>query len=140
MTGWTRRKVLLAGGAGVAVMGAGGLGVGTSMAGPSVVEAVVRDHLAPTPVPQEALDAFTAEFVKGAKSRDMVKLAAARAQGVLFPERLGAFRAKYERHIITRFLTSTNFFELAEPQGPDIAYRGEAHACANPFANFDLPA
>lgn len=142
----TRRGFLL-GGAGVAA-GATGVAAPSLAAAPSdAVARFVRAHC-----PADGLsDAEVADFADAFLSRSA--LAGARRRTVLFlldnrwahallPPPLREAQARQERHLITRFVLSTDRLDAArEPGAP--RYWGYADpyglGCANPAARFDDP-
>lgn len=140
------RRTFLLGLAGTAAV-AGGAAPALAAPEQGVIERFVR-----TACPAQGLsDAEVADFARtfldqsalgGARRRVVLFLMENRWARPLVPTRVRAAQERQERHLVTRFLLSTDLFDAERAAGPP-RYWGYADpyalGCANPVARFHGP-
>ena len=53
------------------------------------------------------------------------------------PNAVGGKIESFERALVTNFLFTTDYLQLADPAAEAVSYNGPLSACINPFARFD---
>jgi hypothetical protein len=135
-----RRKLLIAGAGGAAVLGI----FGAASWGPLTnyraawIERVIRENL-----PGIALDPASLQtFIKDMLSSE--RMQSRKVQATVFADRFVPWlpahiaRARdglggLERHVLTEYLIGSNFFRVPDPKQETIVYSGMIVACRNPF-------
>jgi len=141
-TSLSRRHVLIGGAAVVALGSAGALwlAVGSNDA-PEWIEAVVRRSLPNARLDDLSLKRFAAQLAREPEfqSRKMLLLTGidsiAPALVRLAPE-VNRRIERLERFVLSNYLTSSNFFRVADPTRETIVCGARLLACGNPFARF----
>jgi hypothetical protein len=135
-----RRKLLIAGAGGAAVLGIVGAASWGELSNyrASWIERVVRDNLPGIDLDPVSLQTFIEDMLASERmQRKAVKV-------TVFADRfvpwLPAHVAKarnglegLERHVLTEYLIGSNFFRVADPKQEKIVYSGAIVACRNPF-------
>jgi hypothetical protein len=146
------RRAFLLGGPGIAVAAGTGLLAFEPVVRPhSHVERALRRLFGPVNMARADLARFSADFdallaakdfslkkvraVGAVEAMDLVPLAKRRA-----PEMVARGVEKFDRELVTAFLTSTTYLEVLAAGGAGrVVYNGLQEACASPFATFDFP-
>lgn len=135
-----RRKLLIAGAGGAAVLGVFGAASWGQLTGyrASWIERVVRENLPGIDLDPVSLQTFVKDMLASERmQRKAVKV-------TVFADRfipwLPAHIAKardglegLERHVLTEYLIGSNFFRVPDPKREQIVYSGIIVACRNPF-------
>lgn len=141
-----RRKFLIAGAGGAAVLGLFGAASCGQLRnyGRSWIERVVRENLPGIDLDAVSLQTFVKDMMASERmQRKDVKV-------TVFADRfvpwLPAHIAKardglegLERHVLTEYLMGSNFFRVADPRREQIVYSGMIVACRNPFTYSSHP-
>jgi hypothetical protein len=147
----SRRAFLLLGGAGVGVAAVAGAGaLKFALADPAIhVEQALRRLFGPFNMAPGDLAQFADDFngmlaVKNISTTKVRVVAVAEAVDLITlakrfgPETISDGAEKYDRELVTGFLTTTDFLKLKDPTVDRITYQGFSEACGNPFAVFDM--
>lgn len=141
-----RRKLLIAGAGGAAVLGIFGAASWEQLTNyrATWVERVVRENLPGVDLDAASLSKFIEDILasEGLRSKPV--------QMALFADRfvpwLPAHIAKardglegLERRVLTEYLIGSNFFRVPDPRQERIVYSGMAGACPNPFTYSSQP-
>ncbi|HEY5757996.1 MAG TPA: hypothetical protein VIU34_19355 [Steroidobacter sp.] len=141
-----RRKLLIAGAGGAAVLGIFGAASWAQLTHyrASWIERVVRENLPGIDLDAVSLQTFIKDMMVSERmQRKDVKL-------TVFADRfvpwLPAHIAKardglegLERHVLTEYLIGSNFFRVPDPKRQQIVYSGMIVACRNPFTYSSRP-
>ena len=136
----SRRSFLLAGGAVVAVIGAGISGVRFASSREEWVVSVIRGNLPGITIDTDSLVKFVEQAVRSDALKPVThRLAVFAEQRVPWvTARIPKVRNgldKLERRVLTEFLLGSNFFRVPNPEQETIVYHGPAIACGNPFVS-----
>ena len=145
----TRRGFLL-GGAGAAVLsGAGLFQVVTASRHHSHVERALRRLFGPIAMDAADLTRFSDDFTALIAAKDM-SLKKVRAVGAVEavslvplakqygPGPVARGAEKFDRELVTAFLTSTTYLQVANAAVNPVFYTGITEVCASPFARFEV--
>jgi hypothetical protein len=141
-----RRKLLIAGASGAAVLGLFGAASCGQLRNyrTSWIERVIRENLPGIDLDAVSLQTFIKDMMASERmQRKDVKL-------TVFADRfvpwLPAHIAKardglegLERHVLTEYLIGSNFFRVPDPKRQQIVYSGMIVACRNPFTYSSHP-
>ena len=141
-----RRKLLIAGASGAAVLGIFGAASWEQLTHyrASWVERVVRENLPGIDLDAVSLQTFIKDML--ASERMQRKVVKATVFADRFVPWLPAHVAKarnglegLERQVLTEYLIGSNFFRVPDPKREKIVYSGMIVACRNPFTYSSHP-
>lgn len=142
-----RRKLLLAGAGGAAVLGIFGAASWQRLTNyrANWVERVVRENLPGIDLDEESLRVFIKDALAGEWLQNRpVKMAVFADRFVPWlPARIAKARdglEVLERRVLTEYLIGSNFFRIPDPTQQKIVYGGISVACPNPFTYSSQPA
>lgn len=136
------RRQILVGGLGLGAMAAGGVYAATGEPY-DFFNAMLRTELPGVKLSEATIRAYASDALKGRNPDFYVKF-----EVLLWMQQIIGYTgvvtvlAKswafevFRRDMLTLFLMSTNFFELADPRMRELKYFGPPAACGNPFARF----
>jgi hypothetical protein len=137
------RRQAIGGGLGIAALAAGGVYVAAGEPY-DFFNAMLRSSLPGVKLSEKTVRAFTADVMQGRNPDFYVKF-----EGLLRTYRVIGYHGvtaalgdswafeRFYRDMLSFFLVSTNFFDLADPTSGEVKYVGFPPACGNPFAQFD---
>jgi hypothetical protein len=135
-----RRKLLIAGAGGAAVLGIFGAASWGSLTNYRAdwIERVVRDNLPGIDLDPASLQTFIKDMLASERMQSR------KVKATVFADRFVPWlpahiaRARdglegLERHVLTEYLIGSNFFRVPDPKQEKIVYSGMIVACRNPF-------
>jgi hypothetical protein len=135
-----RRKLLIAGAGGAAVLGIFGAASWGQLTNyrASWIERVVRENLPGINLDAASLQTFIKDMLASERmQRKEVKVTVFADRFVPWlPAHIGKARdglEGLERHVLTEYLIGSNFFRIPDPKRETIVYSGMIVACRNPF-------
>jgi hypothetical protein len=136
------RRQTLVGGLALAAMGTGTAYVGSADAG-DFFKAMVHNELPGVKVSDATIRAFTEDAGRGFPPhyRATIRVLSMGCRMVGYSAIVAALGYSFKfqhfrREMLTRFLFTTDFFQLPDPRAAELQYVGGTIACGNPFAQF----
>ena len=125
---FSRRQILIG----------GSLGTGTAYIGSAdandFFKAMVHHELPGVKVSDATIRAFAEDIP--IRYRAALRVLSMGCRMVGYGAIVAALGQHFRRKMLTRFLLTTDFFQLPDPRAAELHYIGKTMACGNPFAQF----
>jgi hypothetical protein len=129
---FSRRQIFI-GGSAFTALGTGTAYIGSADAN-DLFKAMVHHELPGVKVSDATIRAFAEDIPIRYSSALRVLSMGCRMVG--YGAVVAALGQHFRRKMFTRFLLTTDFFQLPDPRAAELHYIGKTTACGNPFAQF----